>query len=112
MLDRDLEVTAVYSTQEAVMADARSFHGAVIDVMLPNDPSESGITAEESRGGFCAGVCVARRLLTLNPGIRIVLLTSDIVDSEAETWARERSIPFIRKDEGGTALLQIGRAHV
>jgi predicted nucleotide-binding protein len=104
--DRDLEVTVAYSTQEAVAADARSYDGAVIDVMLPNDPAQSGITTEESRGGFCAGVCVARRFLRQNANIRVILLTSDIVDSEAETWASERSIPFIRKDEGSAALLR------
>jgi DNA-binding NarL/FixJ family response regulator len=85
LLDRDLEVTAVYSAQEAVALDAGSYDGAVIDVMLPNDPAQSGITTEESRGGFCAGVCVARRLLKQNASIRVILLTSDIVDSEAET---------------------------
>ena len=104
--DRDLEVTAAHSAQEAVAVDARSYEGAVIDVMLPNDPAQSGITTEESRGGFCAGVCVARRFLRQNADMRVILLSSDIVDSEAETWARERSIPFIRKDEGSAALLR------
>jgi predicted nucleotide-binding protein len=104
--DRDLEVTAVYSAQEAVAVDARSYDGAVIDVMLPNDPALSGITTEESRGGFCAGVCVARRFLKQNTDIRIILLTSDVIESEAQTWANERLIPFIGKDQGSSALLR------
>lgn len=104
--DRDIEVTAVYTAQEAVSLDAGFYDGAVIDIMLPNEPAQSGITTEESRGGFCAGVCVTRRLLKQNPNLQTILLTSDIIDSEAERWAREQGIPFIRKDEGSTALLR------
>ncbi len=104
--DRGIEVTAVFSAQDAVSADARSYDAAVIDVMLPNDPALSFITNEESRAGFFAGVCVARRFLKQNTGMRIVLLTSDIVLGDAEAWAVEHSVPFIRKDEGKDALLR------
>jgi CheY-like chemotaxis protein len=60
--DEGVEVTKASTAEEALASDAQSFDGAVIDVMLPNAASATGITAEESRGGFATGVAVARRL--------------------------------------------------
>jgi hypothetical protein len=73
----------------------------VIDVMLPNDPSASDITTEESRGGFLTGVAVARRLLKKKASLRTVMLSSDVTNAEAEKWALEQSIPFVPKHKGG-----------
>jgi hypothetical protein len=66
----------------------------------------SGISTEESRGGFCAGVCVARRLLKKKSALHIVLLTSGVAGTEAEQWALNHSVPFVRKDEGTAALMK------
>ena len=106
LIDRDVLVTCVHTAEDALAADIESHGAAIIDVMLPNNPEASGITNEESRGGFCAGVCVARRLLRKRPGMKVVLLTSDVVDTEAETWAHQHNVVFIRKDEGSSALLR------
>ncbi len=102
--DRQLGVTVVHTAEEAIALDANSFQGAILDVSLPNDPSLSGISMAESRAGFQAGLCVARRLLERNPSIRLVLLTSKIVDNEAEEWAHKRSIPYIRKQSRSELL--------
>jgi CheY-like chemotaxis protein len=103
--DRGVNVTLARSAEEALTTDLNSCAAAVIDVMLPNDVSSSGITAEESRGGFLTGVALARRLLQKKPGFPIMLLTSDVISGEAEQWASSNSIPFIRKDQGRRALL-------
>ena len=74
--------------------------------MLPNEPSASGITLEESRGGFLTGIAVARRLLQKKPEIRITFLSSDAINPEAETWARHKQIPFVSKQDGYNSLIQ------
>src|SRR5208337_203724 len=92
-----LEITTVASAEEALRLDAAQFDAAVLDIMLPNDPGASGITAEESRGGFMTGVAVARRLLSKKPSIRVMLLSSDVTNFEAEDWASQHSVPYISK---------------
>lgn len=46
--DRGVETSIVRSAEEA-LSDLTAFDGAVIDVMLPNDASLSGISHEESQ---------------------------------------------------------------
>jgi len=104
--DKGVETTQVQSAQDALNADTANYDAAVIDVMLPNDPEASGITNEESRGGFCTGVAVARRLWHKNQKLRIVLLSSDVGGGEAETWALSKSVPFIRKSDKSETLVQ------
>jgi CheY-like chemotaxis protein len=104
--DRGVETTQVQSAQEAVNADVSKYDAAVIDVMLPNDPAASGITNEESRGGFGTGVAVARRLLLKNQNLRIVLLSSDVIGGEAQSWALAKSFPFVRKSDKSETLVQ------
>jgi predicted nucleotide-binding protein len=104
--DLGVETFRVESAQEALKADLESYDAAVVDVMLPNDPEESGITQEESRGGFGTGVAVARRLLQKNSKLRLVLLSSDVGGGEAEEWASSRSIPFVRKSDKSETLVQ------
>jgi Predicted nucleotide-binding protein containing TIR-like domain len=77
--------------------------------MLPNDCGVSGVSVEESRGGFLTGVAVARRLLQKKATLRIAMLSSDAVNAEAEKWASTQSIPFVGKHEGGEALLKVLR---
>lgn len=104
--DRKIESIGVHSAQEALAVDAKSYDGAVIDVMLPNDPSETGISSEESRGGFSTGLSVARRLAEKNSSLRIVLISSDPTSGNARAWASRMSIPFIFKGDGYAPLLQ------
>jgi CheY-like chemotaxis protein len=105
--DRRITVDSVRNAEDALRADIESFDGAIVDVMLPNDPEMSGISAEESRGGFATGICVARRLLKQNAKLQVVLITSGVVNSESEAWALRNSVPFVGKDEGTAALLRV-----
>lgn len=103
--DQGAEATTARSAEEALHTDLRPFDAAVIDVMLPNDPSTSEISAEESRGGFLTGVAIARRLLKKKPALQILMLSSDVTNAEAERWTLEQSIPFVPKHKGSDALL-------
>lgn len=100
-----IQVTTVASAEEALRLDVAGFDAAVLDIMLPNDPGASGITAEECRGGFMTGVAVARRLLSKKPSIRVMILSSDMTNLEAENWAFQQSIPYIAKHRGRDAVL-------
>lgn len=104
--DRGIDCVEVGSAQEALSADVSHIQGAIIDVMLPNDPEATGISAEESRGGFCTGIAVARRLLQKSENFKIVLLSSDVVGEEAENWAQAKSVPFVRKSDSSDRLAQ------
>lgn len=103
--DHQIDVELVESVEQALQSEIDTFDAAIIDLMLPNDPSISGITDEESRGGFLSGIGLARRLLRRSPSIRLALLSSQITGGEAEQWATENGIPFIRKYDGHTAVL-------
>jgi predicted nucleotide-binding protein len=106
LADHEVESTVAGSAQDAVNVDLSQFDAAVVDVMLPNDPNVSNITAEESRGGFMTGVAVARRLVSKKPALRIIMLSSDVTNVEAENWASQQSVPFIAKHKGSDALLE------
>jgi len=103
--DGGVQTAVAASAEEALCVDISKFDAAVIDVMLPNDPTASGITAEKSRGGFLTGVAIARKLLEKKPSLRTVMLSSDFTNAEAEAWAGAHSIPFVPKHRGGEALL-------
>ncbi|HEX4486071.1 MAG TPA: TIR domain-containing protein [Terriglobales bacterium] len=105
--DRGIETVVVQSAQEALKTDVSGYEGAVVDVMLPNDDAVSGISVEESRGGFYTGVAVARRLLQSKPGLKIVILSADLGSSEAEAWAKSKTIPFVRKSGPSEALVKV-----
>jgi predicted nucleotide-binding protein len=103
--DEAVETCVAQSAEEAINTDLTNFDGAIVDLMLPNNIQVSGISAEESRGGFFTGVAVARRLLKKKPGLRVVILSSS-GNAEAETWASQKSIPFIPKEDGYHTLIQ------
>ena len=50
--DRGVDVILAQSAEEALNQPAEDCDGAIIDVMLPNDPLQSGIT-----NGLSAGIC-------------------------------------------------------
>lgn len=104
--DGDVETTQAQSAEEALSADPSSYEAAIIDVMLPNDPEVSKISIEESRGGFCTGIAVARRLLQKNPKLKIILLSS-VVNDEAAQWAESKSVSFVLKSGTREALIRV-----
>jgi CheY-like chemotaxis protein len=105
--DLAIDVKVVQSAEEAVSTDLTNCDGAIVDLMLPNNPEASEITDEECRGGFHTGIAVARRLLKKKPALRIIILSADVGNTEAEKWASERSIPFVSKHDGYEALLRV-----
>jgi len=105
LADNGLETTTVCTAHDALAISLDDCSGVVIDVMLPNEPALSGITAEEARGGCLSGVAVARRLRQVNKKLPIILMSSDITGGEAQRWARDNNVPFIFKYEGRSRLL-------
>jgi CheY-like chemotaxis protein len=103
--DNGFESVTVQTTHDAIGKPLDEFTGAIIDVMLPNDPVVSGISSEETRGGYLAGVALARRFRQKNPKFPIVLLSSGIIGGEANRWAKENSVPFVFKHEDRGRLL-------
>lgn len=104
MADEGIQTIRVRSAEEALNVPAESYDGAVIDVMLPNDPAASKISAEESRAGFLTGVAVARRLRGQRPNLPVLLITADEWGSECEHWAQAQGIPVAFKSEGPTQV--------
>jgi CheY-like chemotaxis protein len=91
--DRSVQTVVIRSAEDALDVDLDQFGGAIIDLMLPNDTNLSGISSEESRGGFSTGLCVARRLLVKKSTLQIVMLTS-ASNPEAQAWAGEKANSF------------------
>ncbi len=102
--DSGIETLRARSAEEALQTRADSYDAAIIDVMLPNDPSVSGITTEESRAGFLTGVALARRLRKERPELKVALITGDLWGSEYETWAKSQDIPVVMKSDGQRAI--------
>jgi len=102
--DQSVDSVLVQSAEQAVSADLSNISGAIIDVMMPNNVELSGISIEESRGGFLTGLCVARRLITKRSDLQILMLSSG-ANSEVQSWAAQKLIPFISKEEGYHAIL-------
>ncbi len=103
LADNGVESLRAHAAEEALRIPIDSYDAAIIDVMLPNDPTASGISAEESRAGFLTGVALSRRLLKERPGLKIIL-TTGIWNSEAETWSKAQGVPLILKSEGRRAM--------
>lgn len=104
--DSGVGSSTVRSAEEALTTDLAPFDAAIIDIMLPNDEGISGITPEESRGGFLTGVAVARRLLQKKATLRVAMLSSDVTNTEAEEWASAQMVPFVAKHKGQDGLLK------
>ena len=103
--DNGIETVTVKTTGDALAQRLDDYSGAIIDVMLPNDPALSGIPTEEARGGYLSGVAVARRLRSRKRDFPLILMTSDILGGEAHRWAKEHGHPFILKHEDRSRLL-------
>lgn len=103
--DNGITVETTRTTQDTLALTLDDFAGAIIDVMLPNDPAVSGISPEEARGGYLSGIALTRRLRQNSPKLPIVLLSSEIGAGEARTWARDNGYPFVSKIEDRSRLL-------
>jgi CheY-like chemotaxis protein len=103
--DNCIESVTMETAHDALDAPLEEFAGAIIDVMLPNDPAVSGISSEEARGGYLAGIALARRFIQKSPKFPIVLLSAGIMGGEANRWAKENNVPFVFKHEDRGRLL-------
>jgi CheY-like chemotaxis protein len=104
LADNGLNSEIIQGATEALTIDAGEYGAALIDVMLPNVPEQTGISNEESRAGFCTGIALARRLQKKLP---VILISSDESTSLAASWARENEVPFLTKLDSRNRLLTI-----
>lgn len=105
LVDNGIETVVARTTQEALSHELSEYNGAIIDVMLPNEPSLSGIPDGETRGGHLAGVALARRFRGKYSTFPIVLLSADIAGGEAHRWAKDQGHPFVFKHESRSRLI-------
>jgi predicted nucleotide-binding protein len=107
--DYGLEVALAASTEEALRVNPSTYDSGILDMIMPNDPLASGITIEECRGGYMAGVALARRIRKLKPGVKLVLMSGDTWLNEAEEWASAQAIPLVRKYERSAVVAALHR---
>jgi CheY-like chemotaxis protein len=105
LMDNGVLAIISRTTQEALDQDLSEYDGAIIDVMLPNDPGLSGILENETRGGYLAGVALARRFRERILNFPIVLLSAAASGGEAHRWAKDHSHPFVFKYEDRSRIL-------
>ena len=105
LTDGGSETIAARSAEEALRIEQDSFDAAIVDVMLPNDPASSGISVEETRGGYLTGVALARRIRKSKPNIKLALLTGDVWNGEVDNWAAENCVSLLRKDHSRRLIL-------
>jgi len=60
---------------------------------------------EESRGGFLAGLALAKRVRRQRPDRPIILLTGTRPAADVWGWANEHNVPIVDKSDGEPALL-------
>lgn len=107
LTDNGIESTICKDTQSALECNLEEFSAAIIDVMLPNDPEASGISSEESRGGYMSGIALARKFKSRLPDLHVILLSSDVGISEARQWATENNVRYISKLEPRARLISV-----
>ena len=105
LVDNGMQVYTSRTVEEALQRDLDGVHGAIIDVMLPNDPSLSGIPHDEARGGYMTGVALTRRLKCKRADLPIVLLSAEVAGGEARAWAKDNGHPFVSKLENRSRLI-------
>jgi CheY-like chemotaxis protein len=105
LLDNEIEVSVARNVQDALKTNLKDVDVILVDIGLPNDPSESGISSEDTRAGFMSGVALCREFRRLGNKLPIILLSSEMVGGEAYEWAKEQNIPFVFKDEGPKAII-------
>lgn len=103
--DSGFSVHVVHTVQEALSRNLAEYAGFIIDVMLPNEPDVTGISVEETRGGYASGIALARRLRQTYKSIPLLLLSGDTVGADAGAWAEHQDIPFVHKTDGALSLM-------
>ena len=106
LIDSQIEVSVARTVQDAIKFDFKGFGVILVDIALPNDPSQSGISLEEARGGFLSGVALCRELKKRGNQVPLILLSSDTMGGEAYSWAQQHNIPFVFKEEGPKAIIK------
>ena len=105
LMDNGIQVSTCRTVEDALRFNLEGVQGAIVDVMLPNDPASSDIQADEARGGFMTGVALTRRLRQRRSDLSVILLSSEIAGGEARVWALENKVPFVSKLEHRSRLL-------
>src|SRR5438552_3521470 len=95
LADIGIESRVAATLQDALKVRLDDFNGAIIDVGLPNEPAESGISAEATRGGFLSGVAFCREIRKQGSKMPLVLLSSELIGGEAAEWAIQQNVPFV-----------------
>lgn len=108
LADNGIHATTTGTVEGALSLPLDGYNVIVVDVMLPNNPERSGISAEATRGGFFSGIALCRELRRRGTNTPIVLLSgaSVGVTSDLTDWATSQHIPFVGKDEGPNAVLR------
>jgi len=105
LADNGIESTTTRTTAEALSIGLDEFNGAIIDVMLPNDPAMSGISVEEARGGYLSGIALSRRIRQKHSNFPIILLSAELAGGEARAWAKDNGCYFLSKVDDRSRLL-------
>ena len=103
--DYGFETIPLHNTQDALKESLSDYVCAIVDIMLPNNPIDSGISVEEARGGYLAGVALTRRFKDMDPDFPVILLSSEIFSGEGKRWAKENNIPYVSKYEDRSRLI-------
>lgn len=105
LIDNGFNTHIVKNTHEAINIALEDYTAAIIDIMLPNDETLSGISSDEARGGYFAGIALTRRYRKRKPKFPIVLFSQEIYGGEAKRWADKNGIPFVFKYEDRSRLI-------
>jgi predicted nucleotide-binding protein len=108
--DYSIDNEIVNSTQSALSCNLDTFNAMIIDVMLPNDPKESGISIEETRAGYLSGIAIARRIKNGKPDFPIILFSA-YNNSEIEEWAENNNVKFVSKEDAPSNIISALRTN-
>jgi len=88
-------------------ANLSQFNAAIIDLMIP---AGHILSAEETHGGYRTGVSLARRLRTLHPHTRFVILTNAAEEPDVRQWCDAHDVKYLRKSSvGPIELARLGQ---
>ena len=60
--DNGMHAVVAPTVEDALNRPLDTYNVMVVDVMLPNNPEHSGISAESSRSGFFSGIALCREI--------------------------------------------------
>jgi CheY-like chemotaxis protein len=106
--DNSIEADVATSVEGALRLPLDKYAVIVVDVMLPNEPEESGISSEATRSGFSSGIALCREIRRRGCSVPLVVLSGSTVSAAFDSveWAESQKIPFVGKDEGPRAVLR------